>query len=77
MNDTLQLYVYSPNGHGSLTFAVVASSEAEAYALVDARVRAEYSSANGVLGYYSQGWGTDYYTLEVLPAGQVFEHENS
>lgn len=69
----MNLYLWRPKGHGEFSFGVVAESEEEARFLVEqeiARLR------SGGMRYETDGWGTDYYVLEVFPPGAVFSHEN-
>jgi hypothetical protein len=72
--DSMKLYVWTPDGHGQLSFFVMAESEEQAKAAVDRqveRVRRDRRS-----DYPVSGWGTKYYTLGVYEAGEVVEHAN-
>lgn len=68
----MRLYVWRPDGHGPLSFFVMAEDEATARAAVDARVKALLKRH----GYYVSGWGTSDYELTVYEAGEVVEHAN-
>ena len=67
----MKLYVWRPDGHGQKTFMVVAASEDEGRQAVTAYIKENYDS-----DYGSDGWGTDYYMLEVFEPGQVAENDN-
>lgn len=73
----MKLFVWTPDSHGQLSFFVMAENEQQARAAVDAHVemvrhdRSDYIGRNPV-----DGWGTDYYTLDVYDIGEVVEHEN-
>ena len=77
---TRYLYVWRPQGHGQLSFFVVEWNEAAERKRVEAeiaRLRALPCGDMGwIMGYEVQGWGTDYYQLEVYQAGQVVTHED-
>lgn len=69
----LRLFVWTPRGHGQLTFGVTALSEQEAREFVDEKVEIDRKK----YGDYSvAGWGTDYYELRVYDIGEVVESEN-
>jgi len=69
----MKLYVWTPVGHGQLSFMVCAESELLARSAVNARVELVRHDR----GFYPVlGWGTDYYTLGVYEPGEVVEHEN-
>ncbi|MRS61763.1 hypothetical protein [Larkinella terrae] len=69
----MKLYCYRPGGHGQWSFFVVASSEEEAFAKVQAEVDCLRSEMHN---YECQGWDTDYYSLEILEPGEVATNEN-
>ena len=67
----MKLYAWRPDGHGQLSFFVMAESEQAARAAVEAAV--ERIRGDG-RRYDVDGWGTDYYELSVYAAGEVAEH---
>jgi len=69
----VKLYVWTPEGHGQLSFCVMAESEEQARAAVDRQVLAVRHNRGD---YAVDGWGTDYYTLGEYGVGKVVEHEN-
>lgn len=72
----MKLYAFQPNGHGQLSFFVMAQSTDEAFEAVDKHIRTEYTR-NGVYTFEADGWGTDYYVLTVVDSGIVIENDNS
>lgn len=76
----MKLYAWQPNGHGQVSFFVVAPDEETARAAVEADI--ERRLARGVLDddgmsqYECNGWGTDYYTLTVAEPGSVVLNDN-
>ena len=75
----MKLYAFQPKGHGQKSFFVIAESEQQAREFISNKI-AELL-ANGEDGFdYSdyefQGWGTDYYRLEILEVGQVVLNDN-
>jgi len=72
----MKLYAYQPKGHGEYSFFTIAESEEEAKKAVDKYI-AETLTENATVKYEARGWGTDYYRLTVLKAGQVIENDNS
>lgn len=70
----MQLYVWTPGGHGQLSFMVCAETAEQARVAVDAQVR---KARHDCGDYCVSGWGTDYYTMGEYAPGEVFEHDNS
>jgi hypothetical protein len=69
----MKLYAFQPKGHGELSFFVMAESEDEAKQAVESYIKSE--EAKGRILDYDQ-WGTDYYMMTVLEAGEVIENDN-
>ena len=69
----MKLYAWRPDGHGQLSFFVMADSEQAARAAVDAAVERILREGRR---YDVDGWGSDYYELSVYAAGEVAEHYN-
>ena len=72
----MKLFIYEPKGRGESTFSVNAETEAEAFQKVNNFVNEKYFK-NGKYEYEANGWGTDYYQLEVKESTEVFEQFNS
>jgi hypothetical protein len=72
----MKIYCWRPNGHGPLTFSVLASSEVEAQTIIDNYIQEHFRESNGRLRYEAQGWDTGGYELFVYQPGQVMVHEN-
>jgi hypothetical protein len=74
----MKLFVWHPSGHGQYTFSVVAESEERAFQIIDAHIKANHMDNTwpGDTSYVADGWGTDYYKLQVFEIEQVFEHDN-
>lgn len=76
----MQLFAFHPNGHGPLSFFVVAATESEARSAVNAEIerRLALPPGNGerITAYEFCGWGTDGYTLTVAAPGVVLCNEN-
>jgi len=70
----VQLYAFHPNGHGEMSFFVMAKSEDEARQYVDNLI--EFGYDNEGYSIRSRGWGTDYYTMTVYNVGEVATNEN-
>lgn len=68
------IYGFYPEGHGSYSFFTTANSEEEARAIVDLQVKKMRETGGD---YETSGWGTDYYTVEYAPLGQVLTNDNS
>lgn len=77
---TVRLYAFQPNGHGELSFFVVAESEAQAKQYLDdtiaVRSKLDMDDDLYLAPYYYAGWNTDYYTLKVAEVGQVLVNNN-
>lgn len=69
MSGSLKLYGFYPNGHGQYSFFTMARSEEEAFQRIDAEIK-DYDS------YYVHGWGTDYYTVEVVEQAGILTNNN-
>lgn len=69
----MKLYAWKPDGHGELSFFVMAESEAQAVACVEKEI--DRMRASGKYCYF-EGWGTDYYILTVVGPGVVVINEN-
>lgn len=72
----MELYVFTPQGHGQLSFYVMANSTAEAWVNVEMYIKKNLIDEKGELKYEAQGWGTDYYLLEVAKPHQVLINDN-
>jgi hypothetical protein len=70
----MKMYVWTPNGHGQLSFFVVAENTEEAYNEVCKKVENIKGTRFG--DYECDGWGTDYYDLEEVKPMQVYTHVN-
>lgn len=67
-----KLYVWTPRGHGQLSYFMVARDERSAREAVDEKVktdRKKYGNCSVL------GWGTDYYELRVYDIGEGVESE--
>lgn len=71
----MQLYLWSPNGHGPLSFIVVAESEEAARAAVETHIEAKHPARPGHGPIERAGWPASY-TLEVYAPNVVAEHQN-
>ena len=69
----MKMYVWTPDGHGQLSFFVMAESKAIAKKQVDTYIK---ESKQEHMGYYADGWGTSYYELEEVEPLQVYTHVN-
>lgn len=68
----MKLYSFQPNGHGQLSFFVMAESKENAIAFVD-----KYIMENNLKDRYeTDGWGTDYYECTATDAGAVVINDN-
>ena len=76
----MKLYAWQPQGHGEVSFFVIAESELQAIECVNAEIARRKSlpwlSDGHFLDYDFDGWGTDYYTLTVAEVGQVITNAN-
>jgi hypothetical protein len=80
-----RLFAWQPNGHGEKSFFVVAETEEQARAAVEAKIsdllaKSKDGDYFGEDGIYSEidfsGWGTDYYKLTVADIGEVVMNSN-
>jgi hypothetical protein len=68
----VMLYAWQPKGHGQYSFFVAATSEEEARIAVEKHMAEdEY-----IDDYETEGWGTDYYELTILPVGVATSNAN-
>ena len=81
----LKLYVWQPVWHGSKSIFVMAESEPQAIEFANKEMKRLTDQTNdpdynGGEGYYYDrdfdGWGTDYYKLNILKVGQVVLNDN-
>ena len=81
----MKLYAWQPNGHGEQSFFVLAETEEQARAAVEAKIAdllAKHADDNYFEddGNYSEmdfsGWGTDYYKLTVAGVAEVIMNSN-
>jgi starvation-inducible outer membrane lipoprotein len=75
----MKLFVWHPSGHGQYTFSVVAKDQDKAWAIIDRYIKSKHTNDpmyGSEFNYVADGWGTDYYKLQVFEIGQVFEHDN-
>jgi len=68
-NQIVRLYAWHPVGHGPYSWFVVAESEAQAKAAVEAEQQRLLVS-DEITQYEISGWGTDCFTLTVAEPGQ-------
>lgn len=75
-----KLYAWQPTGHGPFSFFVMAKSEDEAKASVDAYIekmqKSGFDGYDRFTEYDYRGWDTDSYTLHVLDIGEVIDNCN-
>jgi len=69
----MKLFAFEPNGHGQLSFYIIAENEKEAFELVDKYVKENYFK-NNKYDYEAEGWGTTYYILRKAKKGEVIEN---
>lgn len=73
-------YAWQPSGYGELSFFVVAETESDAIAYVEADISIRKSlpigDINRIIDYEYRGWGSDYYTLTTSDVGVVLLNEN-
>lgn len=71
----MKLYAWKPNGHGQISFFVMAESKEKAQEAVDAYIKKHLDQDDNdefLYDYHVDGWGDDSrYNLEVKEAGQV------
>ena len=66
----MKLYVFRPDGHGPLTFMVLADSEVEAMNYVYTYIASQEDL------YRDDYFGTDFYACEVYDVGEVAINDN-
>lgn len=69
----LKLFAFQPDGHGQLSFFVMAADVTQASKAVKQHIDKKYKEDD----YYVQGWGTAYYNCTILPVNTVIENDNS
>ena len=72
----MKLYAFHPGGHGQYSFFVCAESEDKAREIVTEHIHKNHMKTDRLPDYEADGWGTDYYEVEVLDVGQVAENSN-
>jgi len=76
----MKLYVFRPNGHGPLSWFVVANSHDEAITEVQAEIDRRRTLAPGAQDWLSKhdydGWDEGEYELETHGIGVVVSHAN-
>ncbi len=74
----MKLYAWQPNGHGELSWFVMAETEDNAKAAVEHEMARRKALAIDDIDRITEcgGWGTDYYTLTVAEAGAVLTNAN-
>ena len=74
----VSLYAWQPRGHGELSFFVAASTEDEARKAIGKYIEDHLDKDDDhyVSEYNTQGWGTDYYDMEILHIGEVVTNCN-
>jgi len=82
----MQLYAWQPKGPDEQSFFVMAETQEQAKAAIDAKIAsllAKYADPGYIDedGYYSDfdfaGWGTDYYRLTIANVGEVVMNSNN
>lgn len=77
----MKLFAWQPNGHGELSWFVLAADELEARKAVEdeitRRLALHAGNSERITEYECNGWGTDYYTLTVADRGYVLCNDNS
>lgn len=69
----VKLYAWRPSGNGEYSFYVASTSEEAARIAVQAEVDGMRIMGGG---YETNGWGTDYYTLECVGLNEVMTNDN-
>jgi hypothetical protein len=75
----MKLYAFTPKGHGQYSFFVMAEDEEHARKAVENKIKkllAEGEDGTHFSDYNFDGWGTDYYRVEVFDANQVALNAN-
>ena len=77
----MKLFAWQPNGHGELSWFVLAEDEPEARKAVETEILRRRAlplgNSDRITKYDFDGWGTDYYTLTVADRGCVICNDNS
>jgi hypothetical protein len=69
----MKVFVFRPSGHGESTFSVLAENYKEAINYIEKYIERQVDRGD----YCSyDGWGTDYYKVEIHDTGEVFENAN-
>lgn len=68
----MKLFGFYPNGHGQHSFFVAAEDEQSARQAVTRYI----TDGPFNLEYQSKGWGTDYYDVFEVGAGEVLDNAN-
>jgi hypothetical protein len=80
LGEGLRLYAWRPNGHGELSWFVVAETEAEAKDAVDReiarRLALPWDDPAHIGVCEVEGWGSEYYTLTVAKRGHPVDNSN-
>jgi hypothetical protein len=80
LGEGLKLYAWQPNGHGELSWFVVAETEAEVKDAVDReiarRLALPWDDQDHISVCEVEGWGSEYYTLTVAKRGQPVDNAN-
>jgi len=74
----MKLYAFTPNGHGQLSFFVMAGSLERAKCCVDKFIREHMDKDDGmgVNSYSTKGWGTEDYYVDIVGEDVVVINEN-
>lgn len=75
----MKLYAFTPRGHGQYSFYVMAESEEAARLAVDEKIKKLMTEGEDnirISDYEVQGWGTDYYHLQILDSNEVVFNPN-
>jgi len=79
-NKQMKLFAWQPQGHGELSWFVVATDEDYARSLVEAEIKRRLNlpedDLDRITDYEFQGWGTPYYELTVAEPGTVLTNSN-
>lgn len=72
----MKLYAFRPRGHGELSFYVMETSERGARLMVSEYIKRKLNGDDEMYAHYANGWGTDYYEMEVYEQGFVAINSN-
>lgn len=71
------MYVFKPDGHGELSYFIIAKSKKEAVKKVTEYIKKFYwLPEKEKYDRGARGWDTDYYLCTSYKEGQVVEHDN-